>query len=150
MRDLFFDPEQSLGFMTITTNRLLCAALRRKMVRAGIDLTAEQWGVLIQLWNRDGLSQEELAQAACVDKSSMSRVLAGMERKGLIRRRPDPGDSRRKIVSTTDKAQAIKEGSRAVTREVLDAALADVRPQDRDVCLRVLATVKDTLLGIDT
>ncbi len=149
MDDLFFDPEQSLGFMTITANRLLCASLRRKMVQAGIDLTAEQWGVLLQLWNRDGRSQDELAQVACVDKSSMSRVLAGMERKGLIRRRPDPENARRKIVSATDKAMGIREGSRAVTREVLDAALAAVPPQDRDVCLRVLATVKETLLGID-
>ena len=49
MSTLSFIPEQSLGFMTITTNRLLNALLRRSMREAGIDLSGEQWGVLIIL-----------------------------------------------------------------------------------------------------
>jgi hypothetical protein len=57
MADPFFDEQKSLGFMTITANRLLCAALRRRMVEAGMDLTAEQWGVLALLWNRGEISR---------------------------------------------------------------------------------------------
>jgi DNA-binding MarR family transcriptional regulator len=145
MHSLFFDLDESLGFMTITSNRLLCAALRRRMIQAGIDLTAEQWGILAQLWNRGSMSQEEMASVSCVDKSSMSRVLAGLEGKGLIIRRADPVDARRKIICATGKAQEIKEGSRTAALDVLDQALKEVSPQDRAVCLKVLATVKQTL-----
>ena len=109
MDDLFFDAQQSLGFMTITTNRLLCALLRRRFVQEGLDLTAEQWGILAKVWNQEGLSQDEMARFACVEKSSMSRVLAVLERKGLLERRPDPGDARRKNIFPTPTAQAIKE-----------------------------------------
>ena len=49
MRTLSFIPEQAFGFMTITTNRLLNALLRRRMREAEIDLSDEQWGVLIIL-----------------------------------------------------------------------------------------------------
>lgn len=145
MPDLFFDQQKSLGFMTITANRMLCVFLRRKLAEAGIDLTAEQWGLLALLWNRGGMSQDELAQIACVDKSSMSRMLAGMERKGLILRRADPADARRKIINATEPARRMKERCRDVVQEVLEQAMRDVSPQDRAVCLNALDTVKKTL-----
>lgn len=40
MDDFSYDPQESLGFMTITVNRLMSASLRRKMREDGIDLTA--------------------------------------------------------------------------------------------------------------
>lgn len=149
MTGLYFDHHQSLGFMTITANRLMCAAVRRRMLQAGIDLTAEQWGVLAQVWNQGGSSQDELARFACVEKSSMSRVLAGLERKGLLERRPDPDDARRKNVFSTPAADAIKERCRDVVQDVLDQALRDVSPQDRATCLNVLAMVKQTMQDTD-
>lgn len=140
-----YPPQKSLGFMTVTANRLMSAFLRRKMKGAGIDLTSEQWGVLIQLWQMDGATQEELAVAACVDKSSMSRVLSVMEGKGLILRRVDPANARRKIIRASDGARALQAGSLAVVREVLDMTLEGVSPEDLATTLRVLATVKDNL-----
>lgn len=136
---------EDLGFMTITANRLMAAFLRRRMAREGIDLTAEQWGVLVLVWNRGSIGQDELAHIACVDKTSMSRALAAMERKGLIVRTPDAADARRKVISATKKADELKERSRAVTEEVLALTLKDVSPQDHATCIRVLATVKETL-----
>ena len=50
MSALSYIPEQSLGFMTITANRLMNALLRRNMRKAGLDLSGEQWGVLVILW----------------------------------------------------------------------------------------------------
>lgn len=145
MSDSSSDPRNSLGFMTITVNRLMSAFLRKKMREAGIDLTSEQWGVLALLWSEGGLTQEELARLCCVDKSSMSRVLALMELKDLIVRRVDPADGRRKIIRPSDKAQALQRQSQRVAREVLALALKDVSQQDHDRCLAVLGTVKRNL-----
>ena len=145
MSDSSSDPRNSLGFMTITVNRLMSAFLRKKMREAGIDLTSEQWGVLVLLWNEGGVTQEELARHCCVDKSSMSRVLALMESKNLILRRVDPADGRRKIIRPSDKAQALQRQSQRVAREVLALALKDVSQQDHDRCLAVLGTVKRNL-----
>jgi DNA-binding MarR family transcriptional regulator len=140
-----YAPEESIGFMTITANRLLSCFLRRKLREENIDLTAEQWGVLILLRNKDGATQDDLACTCCVDKSSMSRVLALMEEKGLINRRLDPANARRKIISMSDKAHSLYEHSLRIAREVMDLALADVSAQDHAVCLKVLASVKKSL-----
>jgi DNA-binding MarR family transcriptional regulator len=50
----------------------------------------------------------------------MSRLLAGMERKGLILRRADPADARRKIITSTAAAEGMKERCRDVVQEVLE------------------------------
>ena len=108
MNILSYVPEESLGFMTITTNRLLSALLRRKMREAGLDLSGEQWGVLVILWDRGELPQEELIQLACMDKTGMSRLLTQLENKGLIARCVDAANARRKLIQVTEKAQALR------------------------------------------
>jgi DNA-binding MarR family transcriptional regulator len=141
----YFDFHSSLGFMTITTNRLLKVYLRKQFREAGISLTAEQWGVLAHIWNRGGISQDELAHCLCVDKSSLSRVLNGMERKGLVARRRDSGDARGKKLHTTPKADEWKARCRLVARATLDSLRADVKPEELDICLKVLAQVQTTM-----
>ena len=131
--------------MTITANRLMNSVLRRKMTEAGIDLTAEQWGVLVQLWNEGCMAQDELAHVACVDKSSMSRLLSLMEDKGLVSRQVDPCNARRKIIRATAKAQQLREQSLAVSINVLELALCDVSARDAEICFHVLASVKRNL-----
>ena len=145
MDDFSYDPQESLGFMTITVNRLMSACLRRKMREDGIDLTAEQWGILVLLWNHAGSTQEELAHVGCVDKSSMSRVLSLMEAKGLIIRRTDPADGRRKIIRPSEKALQLRRGALAVVNHVMDNALRNISQQDRDLCLTVLNAVRENL-----
>lgn len=149
MNNFFFDPEGSLGYMTFTTSRLMASFLRRRMAQAGIDLTGEQWGVLVFVWNRGSIAQDELAHALCMDKTGMSRLLATMEEKGLVTRRADPADARRRVVQATEPGDALKERCRAVAEEALAMLLQNVSPQDHATCMRVLATVKQTLRDAD-
>ncbi|MDR1686310.1 MAG: MarR family transcriptional regulator [Desulfovibrio sp.] len=145
MSAFFFDLHNCLGYMSVTTHRVLSSTLSREMLKAGIDLTGEQWGVLVCLWNKATVTQDELAEIACVDKSTMSRVLSLMEKNGLIARRTDLADARRKCICTTAHAQEIQQRSLDVVRTVLAHALDGVDPRDSAVCLDVLAAVKKNL-----
>jgi len=149
MNNFFFDPEGSLGFMAFTASRLMAASLRRRMAQAGIDLTGEQWGVMVFVWNREFIGQDELARCLCMDKTGMSRLLATMEGKGLITRNPGHTDARRKVITATEAGGALKERSRAVAEASLVQTLKNASPQDHAICMRVLAAVKDTLLDIE-
>ena len=145
MKPLSYVPEDSLGFMTSTTNRLMSALLRRKMREAGIGLSGDQWGILVLLWDRGDLEQEELVRLACMDKSTMSRQLSQMEERGLICRRIDAANARRRIVHATARAWSLREKSVIVAREALEPSLATVREEDRIICLNVLETVRRNL-----
>ncbi len=145
MGTLSYNPEESLGYMTITANRLMSAHLRRRMRESGINLSADQWAILARLWDRGDLPQEELTRIACMDKAAMSRLLFQMESKGLIVRNSDARNARRKIIHATEKSFALREQYVVVAREVLRQALTDVEEQDCMVCMKVLQAVKQNL-----
>ncbi|MDR1855995.1 MAG: MarR family winged helix-turn-helix transcriptional regulator [Desulfovibrio sp.] len=145
MEPTFFDLEMSLGYMTITTNRLLRTLMRRSMQDAGLDVTAEQWGVLVHVWNRGQISQEELVASACVDKSSMSRILEMMRRKGLVSSSVDTRDRRRRMWRSTPKADAMQGRCAEVALGTLARAWAGIDDAEIAMCLSILARVKRTL-----
>jgi len=148
MCNKYYDIHSSIGFLTITANRLMSGYFRKRLMESGIDITAEQWGVLVQLWNQGSISQDELAHLLCVDKSSLSRVLDGMERKGLVARRRDPGDARRKILYGTPAAERLKTQCREVAESARAEMLKGIPPDDRTACVSVLARIKENIRGL--
>ena len=145
MNEVHLTRTESLGFLTVTTNRLMGALLRKRLIGAGIDLTAEQWGLLLQLWDHDGMAQDDLSRIVCLEKSSLSRVAAIMEDKGLLERRRDPDDGRRKRLFPTDAAYALREPATLVAGTTLTRALEGVSAVDLETCIAVLKHVKKNL-----
>ena|SRR5208337_4952449 len=102
MKAFFYDRSQSLGHLTNVVARSLNSRLGKRFAQAGIDLTAEQWGAMLLLWNQDGRKQQEIAQGLALEKSTVSRLLDGLEKQGLAVRTQDPNDSRQKLIILTD------------------------------------------------
>jgi len=145
MKPLFYNLDRSLGYLTVSTNRLMSAYFRKRLSDAGLEITAEQWGVLCQLWNEGGGSQDGLAARLCLEKSSLSRVLDTMERKGLVRRERDPLDARKKILLATPTAGVLQAPCKKVADEVMREILKDCDPEELEACLKVLGQVQQTI-----
>ena len=112
MRDQFRDGEvvvdNAIGFWI---NRVYQAS-RGEMYRAfgalDVDLTPEQWAVLIRVAERGGMSQTELSEATFRDAPTMSRIVVGMESRGLLERRDDPADARLRRLYLTREGRALE------------------------------------------
>lgn len=118
-------------------------ATRNDMFRAfrelGEDVTPEQWAVLIRLWEEDGRTQSALSDATFRDRPTMSRIVDGMETRGLVERRSDEGDARvRRIFLTRRGTQLRKKLVPAVERIVLHA----VRGIDEEALVTTRATLR--------
>ena len=70
--------EESLGYATGRAARALGTRLNRNFAEAGYDVTCEQWSVLVNLWQKNGQSQQDLAGTTCKDKTSMTRLIDNM------------------------------------------------------------------------
>ena len=74
-------------------NGKVSAAINRKLSRNfrqnGMEITPEQWTVLLFLWEKDGVTQQELCNATFKDKPSMTRLIDNMERQHLVVRISD-------------------------------------------------------------
>ncbi len=87
----------------------------------------------------------ELAEAEQVSAPTMSRMLAGMERARLVRRRPDPGDARAVRVRAPAGGRRLLEAGRARRIERLAALLAGVPEPDRVGLARAVEVLRGAI-----
>jgi DNA-binding MarR family transcriptional regulator len=112
MRDQFRNGEivvdNAIGFWVHRVYQASRNELFRAFREEGEELTPEQWAVLIRLWEADGPTQAELSEATFRDAPTMSRILAGMEGRGLLERRADREDGRVRRVHLTRAGRALQ------------------------------------------
>lgn len=83
-----------------------CNAYRKQRLK-GLDLCPAQHLYITQACRHPGCTQEQLAAAFCIDKTTVARQLLKLEQDGYIERRVSPEDGRCRCVYPTLKAQAL-------------------------------------------
>jgi MarR family multiple antibiotic resistance transcriptional regulator len=115
--------------------------LGRRFQTAGIEMTAEQWGAILLLLNDDAMTQGQLGERLYLEKSSVSRLMAGLERRGWIVRKKSPDDSRNKLVSPTPKALETAERCAVIARAALEEAQRGMTEDEQLVCRSFLSRI---------
>lgn len=132
-------------------NGKVSAAINRKLLRnfrqCGLDITPEQWTVLICLWKQDGVTQQELCNATCKDKPGMTRLLDSMERSHLVVRIVDKKDRRINLIHLTKDGRQLKEQVRSAADQALREALQGVTQEElnagQNLFRKIFANTKD-------
>ena len=124
-----YDHTDSLGFLTGLSSRLFNNQLAVRFQQAQIDMTPEQWGVLVVLIEHQSMTQAELGEKLYLEKSSVSRCVDVLEKKGWILRAKDPNDSRKKRVSATQKTAEIATRCAEIASQLLNEAQQGVSEQ---------------------
>ncbi len=75
---------------------------RAEELLSGIGLHVGQEMVLCALWEKEGVTQTELAEHLSVQPATVTNALRRLEREGLVRRAPDTDDQRVSRVFPTD------------------------------------------------
>jgi MarR family transcriptional regulator, organic hydroperoxide resistance regulator len=94
----------------------LCSELSHMVHRAltvsfagkKINVTVEQFAVLVLLFYHDGINQQEISESLNRNKTTVARVISNMERNKLIIRVTDKTDARGKLIYLTTKGKAIQ------------------------------------------
>lgn len=131
--------EDSLGYLFRDTHRLISRRLQERLERAGIGLG--QWYLLRALWQEDNLTQRELSGRIGMGEPNAVAALRVLENSGLVKRKVDVTDNRRKLVKLTPKGRALQSKMLPIADEVNDAIgavlSADERTQLRAMIKRV-------------
>lgn len=98
-----------------------------------VEITASELMYLSQLYNRDGLTQEEMAAVITVDKAATTRTIQGMEKKGLVRREAHEENYRAKRVYLTDKAKNAAPRIRELQKKWVDFITQDMTQKEAEV-----------------
>ena len=101
--------------------------------------------VLSNLYRHHSLTPRALADAERVTPQTLTRVLAGLEARGLIVRRGDPSDGRQSLLELTDTARAVLRADSARREAWLAEAMArELTPAEQEI-VRVAAGLLDRL-----
>ena len=73
-----------------------------------INLTREQWSVLVPLWKQQGCSQQAIADFTHRDKPSITRLIDQLEKEGYVERMSHPTDRRQNLIYLTNKGKEIE------------------------------------------
>lgn len=131
-----FSLDESLGFIIYRTHLRLKNSLNQSF--KPFDITTEQWGILNRLWEKDGVSQKDLAEKTHKDQPNITRILDKLEQKGLIRRELNPGDRRAFSVFLTKEGYSLKGHLVPIAESSLEKALKGFTPEE-------VQTLKDSL-----
>lgn len=131
-----FRRDQSLGYLVNFLARLFARRLDRRLEALGAQVG--QFATLLVLWERDGLTQTELAQLVAVEQPTMANTLGRMERDGLIRREVDPADRRRSLIYLTEPARVLEAPMTAAAGEVLADAADGLSPAEVETARRLI------------
>lgn len=133
--------------MQVPPSSLLIAAIRRRLkqfvgARArAYRLSPTQFWVLNRIYERQGMSLRELADALFMDAPTASRVVARLAAMKLVRMEPDPADRRRGRLVPTPRGRALGAQLHEVALEVRGAVDAGLTPAEREVLRALLGKV---------
>lgn len=102
------------------------------------DVSVPQSHGLEAVVRQGPLSLGELAERLYVDKSTASRIVDALERKGYVTRMPHPGDRRALRLTATPAGRRLVGRIRASLIEESKAVLADLSPAFRHEAARLL------------
>ncbi|HEY2600632.1 MAG TPA: MarR family transcriptional regulator [Thermoleophilaceae bacterium] len=122
-------------------------ALRRYLAEglASVGVTLPQYTALSVLRDRGALSNAQLARRVLITPQSTIKVIAALEKKGLITRVPDPDHGRILRTLLTPNGQDVLDACDRVAAQVEAKMLEELSPEERDAlhtslksCVRML------------
>ena len=133
--------DNALTFVLHGTYQRIRAYAYRVFAEHGVEITPEQWMVLVRLWQHEPISQADLGELTLRDRPTMTRILDGMQARGWIARGKDPDDARVRLVRLTAAGRALRKRLVPVARAIVARAEAGIPERD-------LVTTRATLRRI--
>ena len=140
-----FLTEHSIAFLTREITRNYTRNLQNAIAPYGILIG--QYHFLRVLWEKDEITQRELAAAVGMKESTTFTALAGMEKQGLLTRKRDSDDRRKMTVKLTDKGRGFKPKLIPIAKAVNDRPLTGLTPEQMSDLKAMLEILRNNLAG---
>lgn len=126
---MMFEKENSAGYLANLMARLFAKGLQERITSLGI--VTGQFPMLLELWERDGVTQRELLSRLDVEQATLANTLTRMERDGLITRTRHPTDARAQQIWLTSRAKAARDRAYEAAMEQNDLALSNLSEEEQ-------------------
>ena len=137
--------DRALPFLIHACYQQLRSVTYKEFAQHGLELTPEQWIVLVQLWQADGQSQSDLAELTRRDKPTLSRIIDTMEKSGLVERTADARDARTRRVVLTRHGKALQPKLVPLAKGIVQRLEQGIPERDLETTHRTLRRMLENL-----
>lgn len=130
--------QESLGCLTNLSAMAARNFLTRQLALNGIDMTIEQFKVMVVLWKEKSSTQQNIADFVGKDKTSITRLIAGLEKRSLIQRATACQDKRCNLVTLTPQGVALEKPTMEVLKQANESLQRHFNPEELAITLHVL------------
>lgn len=109
------------------------------------DITPEQWAIIKQLLQEEGISQKELSIAVRKDQNTTKAIVDKLTNKGYIYREGNPLDKRAFILTLTPKAREIAPKLSKLDEEMIDTLKEGLSSEELDTLANILKKIQRNL-----
>ena len=100
------------------------------------DINSSEYIYLVNLYEKDGVSQERLSSNLFINKAATTRAIARLEKLGYVKRTRDPMDSRANLVTLTPKGLEMKEFIRTKLSNWNQILSSDLTPEEVEILVK--------------
>ncbi|MEG1794147.1 MAG: MarR family transcriptional regulator [Rikenellaceae bacterium] len=113
-------------------------AIQRNLKKNNIDLTFEMLQIMVHLWKKDGINQQEIATKTFKDKASLTYLINNLTTRGLVFRQEDPIDRRNNNIYLTELGSEYGRKVKPMLQEIYKMASEKIDSSNFDVCINYL------------
>ena len=121
----------------------------RLLQQNGIEISGGQGRILFLLWKKDHLTMTEISRQTALAKNTITVVIDGMVKKGIVLREQNPENRREMIISLTDRARALQEKYELVSQQMNAMFYEGFSPEEQRQFEAYLLRILTTLTRIE-
>src|SRR5690242_6242516 len=125
--------EKALPFLIHACYQQIRSVTYKEFLEHGLELTPEQWIVLVQLWQKDAQTQSALSELTLRDRPTMSRIIDTMEKSGLVERVVDERAARARLVRLTRHGRGLQSKLVPVAKRIVSRLERDIPERDLEI-----------------
>lgn len=135
--------KKTIGYITARASYLLAMSLYHNFQKVGIDLPHAQFVILRHLYEKNGQTQQELADTLFKDKAAIKRTIDNLISRNYVKKIKDGKTFR---IFVTNSAIDIKTTVEKVVENTIASSLKNISNTEYDICYDVLYRIIDNIV----
>ena len=127
------------------TAKFMMVYLKQKFARCNVDITPKQFIVLKHLIEEDGREQKHLAMITERDKTSLTRLISTLEKKGLVRREVSSKDKRVNHLFITKAGKKTFESTLPLIIQSIQEIQSGIGQEELDRAIETIMKVRNNI-----
>lgn len=143
--------QREAGFLIAQIHQRSGRIFNKKLKDYQIDeINPAQGRILFPLWQRDGISIQELSRLTSLGKSTLTSMLDRLEADGFLIRVPSKEDRRKILIFLTDKDRAMRRTYDKVSQEMIALFYRDFSEDEKEAFESFLQRILGNLARYET